>query len=164
MSKEIPKNWKEGLIAEYARLENEIAIEMNEMGTDPDLIKLMKEQAKLNDMIALAKGIYAKTIETARQQQVGIKAELVDRWLSTEDKSFECGAGTATLRTNRSLVIRSKVKLIEFLVLNKKLVDFIKTFDIVKLRKIKDAGMLGDEIATYDEGQSIAIKLAEAGQ
>ena len=156
------QNWRTDRIAEYARLENEIVLEMNEMGADPDLVKLMKEQAKLNDMIVLAKGIYAKNIEAAQQQQVGIKLELVDTWGDTEDKTFECPAGTATLRTTKSLHIRDKVKLINFLELNKKLTDFIKSFEITKLRKIKDAGMLEDEICTWDEKKSVAIKIAEA--
>ena len=158
------QNWRTDRIVEYARLENEIAIEMNEMGTDPDLIKLMREQAKLNDMIALTKGVYTKTIETARQQQKGIKSELEESWGDTEDKTFKCDAGTATLRTNRSLNIKSKEKLVNFLATLNKLPDFIKTFEITKLRKIKDAGLLDDEIASYEENPSVAIKITEAGQ
>ena len=158
------QKWRTDRIAEYARLENEIALEMNEMGTDPELIKLMKEQAKLNDMIALLKGTYSKNIEAAQQQQAGIKRELVDTWGETEEKTFECPAGTATLRTTKSLNIRSKEKLVAFLELNKKLTDFIKSFEITKLRKIKDAGMIEDEIATWDEKKSVAIKIAEADQ
>ena len=154
MSEEISKNWKEGLIAEYARIENEIATETNEMVTDPDLIKLMKEQAKLNDMIALLKGTYSKNIEVAQQQQAGIKLELAEK----------CSAGTATLRTTKSLHIRSKEKLVAFLELNKKLTDFIKNFEITKLRKIKDAGMLEDEICTWDEKKSISISLTKEAE
>ena len=155
------RNWRTDRIAEYAKLENEINIETHEMVADPELIKLMKEQAKLNDMIALLKGTYSKNIEAAQQQQAGIKLELVDTWGDTEDKTFECDAGTATLRTTKSLNIRDKEKLIAFLELNKKLTDFIKSFEITKLRKIKDAGMLEDEICTWDEKKSVAIKIAE---
>ena len=158
------QNWRTDRIAEYARLENEIVLEMNEMGADPELIKLMKEQAKLNDMIALLKGTYSKDIEAAQQQQAGIKLELVDTWGATEEKTFECDAGTATLRTTKSLNIRSKEKLVAFLELNKKLTDFIKSFEITKLRKIKDAGMLEDEICTWDEKKTVAIKIAETDQ
>ena len=155
------QNWRTDRIAEYARLENEIALEMNEMGTDPELIKLMKEQAKLNDMVALLKGTYAKNIEAFQQQQAGIKLELVDTWGDTEDKTFECPAGTATLRTTKSLNIRSKEKLVAFLELNKKLTDFIKSFEVSKLRKIKDAGMIEDEIATWDIKRNVAISIKE---
>ena len=155
------QNWRTDRIAEYARLENEIALEMNEMGSDPELVKLMTEQAKLNDMIALLKGTYTKNIEAFQQQQAGIKLELVDTWGDTEDKTFECPAGIATLRTTKSLNIRSKEKLVAFLELNKKLTDFIKTFEITKLRKIKDAGMIEDEIATWDIKRNVAISIKE---
>ena len=161
ITEERMRNWRTDRIAEYARLENEIALEMNEMGTDPELIKLMKEQAKLNDMVALLKGTYAKNIEAFQQQQAGIKLELVDTWSDTEDKTFECPAGTATLRTTKSLHIRSKEKLVAFLELNKKLTDFIKSFEITKLRKIKDAGMIEDEIATWDIKHNVAISIKE---
>ena len=164
MSEETEQNWKAERIVEYARLENEIALQMNELNTDPELNKLMKEQAKLNDIIALAKGIYAKNIETAQQQQKGIKAELVNSWGDTEDKTFKCDAGTATLRRDRSLKVLSKTKLVEFLATLNKLPDFIKTFDVTKLRKIKDAGLLGDEIASYEENPSVVIKITEVEQ
>ena len=157
---QVKYDWKEQRIAEYAQLENEIILEKHEMVTDPDLINLMKELAKLNDMIALAKGIYTKNIEAAQQQQAGIKLELAERW-DIEDKTFECDAGTATLRTTKSLNIRSKEKLVAFLELNKKLTDFIKNFEITKLRKIKDAGMLEDEIATWDIKHNVAISIKE---
>ena len=155
------QSWRTDRIAEYARLENEITLEMNELRNDPDLIKLMKEQAKLNDMVALAKGMYAKNIEAFQQQQARIKLELVDTWGDTEEKTFECPAGTATLRTTKSLNIRSKEKLVAFLELNKKLTDFIKSFEITKLRKIKDAGMIEDEIATWDIKRNVAISIKE---
>lgn len=155
------QNWRTDRIAEYARLENEISIEMSEMRNDPELIKLMIEQAKRNDMVALLKGTYVKNIEAFQQQQAGIKLELVDTWGDTEEKTFECPAGTATLRTTKSLHIRSKEKLIAFLELNKKLTEFIKSFEITKLRKIKDAGMIEDEIATWDIKRNVAISIKE---
>lgn len=155
------RDWKAERIVEYSRLETEIATEMNDMGTDPDLVKLMKEQAKLNDMISLAKGIYVKNIEAFQQQQAGIKLELAEKW-DTEEKSFTCDAGMATLRITKSLQIKSKEKLVNFLATLNKLPDFIKTFEITKLRKIKDAGLLDDGIASYDEKKSIAIKITEA--
>ena len=157
------QDWKSERIGEYVKLENMVTIEMQKMGTDPDLDALIRDRVKLNEMIERGQELYLKKIEAAQQQQAGIKLELVDRWYS-EEKTFECAAGTATLRTTKSLKIQSKEKLIDFLMLNKKLVDFIKTFEITKLRKIKDAGMLEDEIATYDEKKSIAIKIVEAEQ
>ena len=158
------QNWRTDRIAEYAKLENEINIEKNELITDPARNSLITEQKAINERIEQIESLYRKNIETAQQQQAGIKAELVDTWGTTEDKTFECTAGIATLRTTKSLHIRSKEKLVAFLELNKKLTDFIKNFEITKLRKIKDAGMLEDEICTWDEKKSVAIKIAEAEQ
>ena len=155
------RNWRTDRIAKYARLENEIAIEKNEMHTDPELNRLTLEREKLDKMIVLGGGIYIKNIEALQQQQSGIKLELVDTWGETEDKTFECDAGTAILRTTKSLNIRSKEKLIAFLDLNKKLTEFIKSFEITKLRKIKDAGMIEDEIATWDIKHNVAISIKE---
>ena len=162
MSDQKQDDWKEGRIAEYAKLEREIDTKLHEMEIDPQLNKFLQEQAALNLKMEAAKAKFLKNIEAAQQQQAGIKQELAEKWGIKEDKTFECRAGKATLRVNRSFVIRNKEKLIDFLTLNNKLIDFIRTFDISKLRKIKDAGMLGDEIATYEETKTIAIKLTEA--
>ena len=157
-------NWKEERIADYARLEKEIVLEMHEMDTDPEINRLLKEWEKLGKMIELGKGIYFDNITKARQQQAGIKLELAEKWDCLPFKEYACDAGVATLRTTRSLHIRSKEKLVAFLELNKKLAEFIKSFEITKLRKIKDAGMLEDGIATWDEKKTIAIKIAEVEQ
>lgn len=158
MSEQTKQDWKEQRIAEYAHLENEIALEMHEMGTDPDLIRLMKEQAKLNDMIALAKGIYAKNIEAAQQQQAGIKLELAEKW-DIDEKTFKSDIGEIVLRTTRSLVIQDKDKLIGFLQTIKKLNECIRNFDISKIRKFKEVGLIENEIATWSEKYNISIRL-----
>ena len=155
------QNWRTDRITEYARLENIVTTEMRKMGTDPDLDALMRDRVKLNEIIELGEGCYLKNIDAAQQQQAGIKLELVETWSDTEEKTFECDAGTATLRTTKSLNIRDKEKLVAFLELNKKLTNFIKSFEITKLRKIKDAGMIEDEIATWDIKRNVAISIKE---
>jgi len=163
VKEQVKYDWKELRIVEYATLEKEIAIERNEMFSDPELNHLTLEREKLDKLIISSGEMYIKNIEAAQQQQAGIKLELAEKW-DTEDKTFECDVGTATLRTTKSLHIRSKEKLVAFLELNKKLTEFIKGFEVAKLRKIKDVGMLEDEIATWDEKKNVAIKLAEADQ
>lgn len=157
------QDWKTERIDAYIKLEKEIAIITHELNIDPELNRLIKQQVALCEMIEVAKAPHFKSIEVAQQQQAGIKLELAEKW-DIEDKTFECTAGTATLRTTKSLHIRSKEKLVAFLELNKKLTEFIKSFEITKLRKIKDAGMLEDEIATWDEKKNVAIKIAETKQ
>ena len=163
MTEEAKQDWKTERITEYAKLEKEEVTIKHEMSADIGLNKLIQKRSDLDTVIKFAEKSYFKNIEAAQQQQAGIKLELVDRWYG-EEKTFECAAGIATLRTTKSLKIQSKQKLIDFLVLNKKLVDFIKSFEIAKLRKIKDAGFLGDEVVSYDETKSIAIKITEVNR
>lgn len=164
MNEDITKqSWKEERIAKYAYIESLKQQVLNDFAEDKILTKLNKGMNKLEGLIEARAKPYHEQITECEQQQAGIKAELVDRWCS-EDKTFECAAGTATLRTTKSLNIRSKEKLIEFLTTINKLPSFIKSFEIAKLRKIKDAGLLEDEIATWDEKKNVAIKIAEAEQ
>ena len=156
-------NWKEEVIAEYARLEKKINKFISLKNSDPEINRLALERDKLNKKIVEMGKQSILNIDAAQQQQAGIKLELAEKW-DIEDKTFECAAGTATLRTTKSLHIRSKEKLVAFLELNKKLTEFIKNFEITKLRKIKEAGMLEDEIATWDEKKNVAIKIAEEKQ
>ena len=158
------QNWRTDRITEYALLEsNKKGLERC-FDEDTDLNKLRDELRTVLDKIERAEKPHLASIDAVKQQQAGIKLELVDTWGATEEKTFECGVGTATLRTTKSLNIRNKEKLVAFLELNKKLTDFIKSFEITKLRKIKDAGMLEDEICTWDEKKSVAIKMAVADQ
>ena len=158
------RNWRTDRIAEYAKLEAERQAVSKRFDEDTILNKLQTEVREVLDKLEKAEKPYHASISTLNQQQAGIKLELVETWGSTEDKTFECTAGTATLRTSKSLHIRSKEKLVAFLELNKKLTDFISSFEITKLRKIKDAGMLEDDIATWDEKKNVAISIKEAEQ
>ena len=158
MNKE--QNQVEKQITEYARLEREIAIEVHGMDTDPALIQLTEQRNKINEMIEVGEGIYTKSIDEMWAQQTNIKEELASNW-DTEDKTFKCDAGTATLRTTRSLHIYDKKRLIDFLTTLGKLPEFIKTYEIAKLRKIKEAGLLDDSIANWDETKTVVIKGVE---
>lgn len=152
------QDWKETKLIEYESLEREIAATQHEMDTDANLNKLIQERNKLDEAIGTKRSKYTLDIGREREAQRDIKTELVEEWDITE-KTFKCDAGAATLKTTRSLHIRSKEKLLEFLTLNKKLAEFIKSFEISKLRKIKDAGLLENDIATWDEKKSVAISI-----
>ena len=155
------RNWRTDRIAEYAKLEASKKALEKRWEENIALNKLQTELRKVLDKIEEAEKPYRASVDARTQQQAGIKSELVDTWSDTEEKTFECDAGTATLRTTKSLNIRDKEKLIAFLELNKKLTDFIKSFEIIKLRKIKDAGMIEDEIATWDIKRNVAISIKE---
>lgn len=164
MSDERNQNWKAESIAKYAELEAYRKSIENDLANNSTINKLNEELETARTKLIEAEKPYYERINGFLQQQAGIKLELVDTWGDTEEKTFECDAGTATLRTTKSLNIRSKEKLVEFLAILGKLPEFIKTFETAKLRKIKEAGLLEDEVATWDEKRSIAIKIAEADQ
>lgn len=158
------QEWKKERIVEYAALEiNKHAWEKN-MEEATFLKNLRTELEAARVKLDEAEKHYNEKLDAIAQQQAGIKLELAEGWGSFADKTSECDAGTATLRITRSLQIKSKEKLIDFLTTINKLPDFIKTFEITKLRKIKDAGLLGDEIVSYDEKKGVAIKIAEVEQ
>ena len=161
MTEERNQNWKPESIAKYAQTEAAKLQILHDITSDAEIYLLSERLAKTEAELATKKQPYLDKILECEQLQTGIKAELVDAWGTTEDKTFECDAGTATLRTTKSLNIRSKEKLVAFLELNKKLTDFIKSFEITKLRKIKDAGMIEDEIATWDIKHNVAISIKE---
>ena len=163
MSEQRMQDWKAERIEEYVRLEARKHAWEKNIGETTFLKNIRAELENARIKLDEAEKPYHEKLDAIVQQQAGIKLELAEKW-GTEDKTFKCAAGTATLRTIKSLKIQSKEKLIDFLMLNKKLVDFIKTFEIAKLRKIKDAGFLGDEVVSYDETKSIAIKITEVGQ
>ena len=163
MNEEIKQNWKEQRIAEYAKLVRKEAGITHAMDSDPRLNELAYNLKNWEAEIEKQKAPFIEKIAQLQHEQADIKLELAEKW-GTEDKTFECNAGTATLRTTKSLRIRNKEKLIAFLTTVNKLPGFIKNFEITKLRKIMDAGLLESDIATYDEKKSIAIKLAEEEQ
>lgn len=164
MSEGIKRDWKVERIVEYANIESNKQATARSLEINPTKNRLRMELESAKIRLDEQQKVYLTKIDECEHVQVGIKQELVENWGVNEDKTFECATGTATLRTTKSLHIRSKEKLIAFLELNKKLTDFISGFEITKLRKLKDAGMLGDDIATWGEKKNVAIKIADAEQ
>lgn len=152
---------KEEALVEYAKLVKEEAKITYDMDTDPKIRIITKAIDELNNTLEERKANYIEKIIPLQEKQISIKADIVDLWCASEGKTFKCDVGSATIKTTRSLCIKSTEKLIDFLISIKKLPEFIKSFEIAKLRKIKEAGLLGNDIATWDEKQSVSIKLTE---
>jgi len=163
MSEEGNQSLKEQILREYAALTERIGDTTRLMYADPEINALAQERASIDHKIDRAATGYRNIIEKAKRGQADLRAELLGNW-GIGDKTFKCPVGTATLRITRSLQVKDKGKLIEFLTTLKKLPEFIKTFEIAKLRKIKDAGLLEDEVATYDEKRSVIISINEVDQ
>ena len=157
------ENWKERALVEYAILAERMQDTTSLMRADPELNAFTKERELLDHKIDRAAQGYRNIIEEVKHQQADLRAALTSGW-DTQDKTFKCPTGTATLRTTRSLQVKDKEKLIEFLTTLKKLPEFIKSFETAKLRKIKDAGLLEEEIATYTKLESISISIKEGSQ
>lgn len=152
-------NWKRDRIIEYARLEKAIATETHEMDIDPEINMFMEERKRLDNLIKIGRDSYLRSIGASQQRQIAIKEDILDNWDNLEEKTFKCEAGSATLKTTRSLRIQDKKGVIDLLLSLKKLPDFIKSFEIAKLRKIKDAGLIEDSVAAYVEKKSIVMKI-----
>lgn len=154
------QDWKETRIIKYAQLEaNRKAVEKR-WDNDIVLNELQVELKEVLDKIEETEKPYRANIDAIAQQEAGIKLELAKNW-NIEDKMFVCNMGTAILKTTKSLHIQNKEKLVNFLIAVNKLPDYIKGFEIAKLRKVKDAGLLEDEVASWDEKKSVAISLKE---
>ena len=163
MNEQPKQDWKEARIVEYAHTESEKVQTQKNMMLLPEVIELEEEIAYKQDQLCHIKELYLDRILKCEQLQTGIKQELVEKW-DIEDKTFECDTGAATLCITKSLNIRNKEKLISLLGIIGKLPEFVKSFETAKLRKIKDAGLLDNEIASWNEKKSIAISIKEAEQ
>ena len=156
---------KESLIAEYAALEHSTGRIKGHMGTMRSLNKLIMQRNALTKEIAFRKKPFEDGIRDAETRQNAIKEELKTAW-DNEDKTFKCAAGTATLRTTKSLVITDKSGLIQRLseILPGNIdaaCERIKSFDISNIRQYKDTGLISDDIAHYDLKQGVSIKVTE---
>ena len=158
-------DWKEEKMAErtveYAQLEQTKVNAEFLLSHDKTLVELAKKRDVLNKEIAALEKEPLRNLAVVSQRQAAIRLELAESWGTYEGKTFECDAGTVTLRVTKSFNIRSKKKLVEFLMAINKLPDFVKTFEIAKLRNVKEAGLLDDDIARWDEHKNVAITLKE---
>jgi len=158
-------DWKEEKMTErtveYAELEQKKADTEYLLSQDKALRELAKKRDAIISQIKALEKEPLHTLASVSQRQAEIRLDLAETWGTYEGKTFECDAGTVTLRETRSFNIKSKKKLVEFLATLGKLPDFVKTFEIAKLRKVKEAGLLDDEIASWDEHKNVVIALKE---
>ena len=156
-------DWKEQKMTErtveYAELEQKKVDTEFLLSHDKTLWELAKKRDAINKEIEALKKEPLHNLALVSQRQAAIRLELAETWGTYEGKVFECDAGTVTLRVTKSFNIRSKKKLVDFLAALGKLPDFVKTFEIAKLRKVKEAGLLDDDIARWDEHVNTVITL-----
>jgi hypothetical protein len=156
---------KKELIAEYAILTKQQAIVADVMDTDPGIRDCRTQHKTISDNLKFLLAPYETELAESKRRQDEIKEELKRMW-DSEDKTFKCVAGVAMLRTTKSLVITDKANMIQRLseILTGHLIEacvYIKTFDLTRARKLKDAGLIDDKIAHYEKKQNVVIKVAE---
>jgi len=153
-------NWKEEAIAEYAYLEQQKIVGAREEAADEELkdarLAMDSAAARYN---ALAQ-VYLDKFEEINHAIAMVRDMLQEKW-DTEDKTYECNAGSATIRTTKSLEIRDKTQLIQTLVNLDKLQDCVRSWNLSYLRKLKDVALISDEIAYYEEHQNVVVKGAK---
>jgi hypothetical protein len=150
-------NVLESLIGEYISEQKEREIVQRDIDTNSSLITLLVQREKINKEIEKILIPYKDNLNTINSSMDNI-LKLVDENWNQEGKSYKCNTRIATIRTIKSLKIINKDELVDFLTRNNILNKNIKTFDMLQLRKIKDSGLLEDDIAKWDEKKSFNIK------
>lgn len=149
------------LIVEYAALQRDIVMILEAVETDGTIREATRQYDALTTELAFLKEPFEKGIQEAETRQNEIKEELKTAWV-TEDKTFKCAAGIATLRATRSLKIRDKNELI--IQLGKllgndleKVTECITGFNLKKIRQYKDAGLIDGGAAYYESKQTVSV-------
>lgn len=150
-------NVLESLIGKYVLEQKEREIVQRDIDSNPSLITLLAQLEEINKEIEKILIPYKDNLNTINSSMDNILKSVEENW-DQEAKSYKCDAGIATLRTTKSLEIVNKDKLVDFLTRNNILNKNIKTFDTSQLRKIKDSGLLEDDIAKWNNKKSINIK------
>ena len=145
------------VIRDLIALQTRKKIVEQERAEDEDILNASILMTKAVDKIAELEQPYNDEILDIDTNIESIQKNFVDAWDST-DKTYECKTGTATLRTTKSLKINRKEELINVLMNIGKLPECIRSWNLSYLRKLKDVGMIDDEIANYHEHQNVIIK------
>lgn len=154
-------SWKEEAIADYQALKGSITKLEQSIRDDPRIRELVEEEDKILKKINEITETRNHAIEEAKRKQDVVTVDLKKRW-DIEDKTFECDAGSAMIRTTKSLIVTDKMALVDRLaeILNnkQKAFDCIRSFDLITIRKYMDVDLIAEYIAHYDEKQSVIIK------
>ena len=150
-------DWKEEQITDYFELEIEKEALKQEEAEDQELNNVKSTMQKVMDTLSALEQPYLDKRADIDNALATIRETLITTWDIT-DKTYECDAGTATVRTTKSLNIVDKKGLIAVLLSITKLPEAIRSWNLSYLRKLKDVDMIEDKIAHYEEHQNVVIK------
>lgn len=152
-------NWKEERLADCIELQREKVSLERQLAEDQEIKDaeiLLKSAA---DKLSELEKPYTEKIADIASDINTLHNLFIDKW-DIVDKTYECEAGCATIRTTKSLRISNKTGLIATLFDIGKLPECIRTWNLSYLRKLKDVDLIGEAIASYDEHQNVVIKEA----
>jgi hypothetical protein len=150
-------DWKETAVEECGVLEKQRSTLLDAEEKD---LKLVQKRAQIDrimlELDELSKPYNAK-IDDIDVRIEEIHESFVKNW-DIIGKTYECEAGTVTLRTTKALKIVDKKRLITTLLDIGKLPEAIRSWNLSYLRKLKDVDMIENAIAHYDGHQTVIIK------
>jgi len=150
-------NWKEELINDYIELEKERATLEQARAEDQEIQNVELAMKKVADALSRLEQPYSDKLLSITRAIDGIHEVLIDEWDITE-KTYICPAGSATVRTTKSLKVQDKIGLIRTLLGIEKLPEAIRSWNLSYLRKLKDVALISDMVAIYEEHQNVVIK------
>ena len=160
-------DWKEERIGEYCTLSTDIAKLEQSIREDIEIHTLLEKHDEILKRITKIAETRNLDIEEAKRRQAVIKGHLLEHW-DTEDKTFKCDVGTATVRTTKSLIVTDNFGLIdrltEILGSGVRACECIRTFELSTIRKYMDADLFAEHIAHYDEKRNVIIRDMKNGK
>ena len=149
-------DWKREKLGDYRALSAIVAQTRQSLAEDDRIEKLRTLIALANGDIHRLSKDQETTIAEAIEEQKMIKMELLDHW-DIDGKTYKCDMGSATLRTIKTLEINDQHSLLIWLFKLERLESAIRTLDTVYLKKLKDADIIPDALAYYEETTNVAI-------
>lgn len=151
------RNWKESSINVYIALEVQKQAVALTRAEDKDLKKARLAMETAVAQFSALEESYNTHIEELNTEIEGLHTILQRDW-DIEEKTYECEAGSITIRTTKSLHVADKKQLMESLLNLGKLPESIRSWNLSYLRKLKDVDLIPDNQAYYEEHQNVVIK------
>lgn len=154
----------EALALEWLELSNDMNQIRDTLLADPNINKLKEQIDKLKLALNTAQTALTdlETPELDRLNPFLSRQKLIEDILrdqhDPEHKVKDFEKAKIEWRESRSLKILDTVAAVEILTANKKLEDGIGSFKIPFMRKLKDVGLLDDDVAAYDSKINVYVR------
>jgi hypothetical protein len=150
-------DWKDVAISDLIALQSQKKRVTQERAEDEDILNASLLMKKAVDKITELEQPYNNKLLEITTHIERLQENFADKW-DIADKKYKCDIGEAILRTTKALKIDNKPSLVTLLLKIGKLPECIRSWNLTYLRKLKDAGLIDDMIAHYDENQNVIVK------